>query len=87
MVIVDVDGVQYAPLLDVHLSVYVPNVNPLMVDVGLLTLENVGELGPLTIDHKPVPVVIALPANVVLVASQSVWFEPATAVVGVSSKV
>ena len=42
----------------------------------------VGEFGPLTIVHVPVPVEGLFPARVVVAVLQRLWFDPASAVVG-----
>ena len=75
---------QLGPLLDVHLRVYVPIINPDSVAVGLVKLENVGVLGPLSTAHVPVPVVMVLPVSTVEVSAQRFCVAPTVGVVGVA---
>lgn len=58
-------------------------VKPVTLDVGLVTVVIVGVVGPLTIPHMPVPVVMVLAASVVeVVVVQMEMSAPAFGVVG-----
>ena len=73
----------HVPLLIVQTNVFAPTINPVTPDVGLLGVVTVA-LPAITV-HAPVPTVGVLPASVAVVA-QTVWSNPAAAVVGDSSR-
>jgi hypothetical protein len=56
----------------VHLKTVMPLVNPVTVVVGLPGLVITGLPPPETLDHIPLPLVGAFPANVTVVELQSV---------------
>jgi len=80
----NVDVLEQTPLAIVHWRTFVPKANPVKVDAGLLGLVTVPP--PTITDHVPIPVMGILPANVVVgLLIHNVWFDPATAAVGILS--
>jgi len=71
------------PLVMVQLKTLSPMLNPLTDVVAFEGFEIVPL--PLTNAHWPVPATAVFPVRVAVVIPQSVWFEPAFAVVGAAS--
>ena len=82
IVISSVEGAQM-PLLIVHLKVFMPTDKPVTPEPGSPGVVTVPE--PAITVQLPVPTPGGLPANVAVV-EQTVWSDPAFAVVGASSR-
>ncbi len=85
VIVLDVDE-QVPALVIVHSKIFVPNVNPVTVVLGLV--EFVITPPPVNTDHVPVPVVGVFAAKVAVGEEiQTVWFGPALAILVAGSTI
>jgi hypothetical protein len=73
---VTTDELTQLPFVIVHLKMYEPGTNPLMVEVGEVGVVITEPVGPLTKDHKPVPIIGVFPF-IVTTLPQTSWLGPA----------